>query len=65
MGEQFSKIFLEGEGGSDTNPNFQILGENENMMVDLAVAETDSKPERQLAGTDCLGSVHSAGYMAH
>ena len=29
MGERFSKIFLEGEGGSDTNPNFQILGENE------------------------------------
>ena len=29
MEERFSKIFLEGEEGSDTNPNFQILGENE------------------------------------
>ena len=34
------------------------------MMVDLAVAETDSKPERHLAGADCLGSVHSAGNMS-
>ena len=30
------------------------------MVVDLAIAEADSKPERHLVGADCLRSVHSA-----
>ena len=30
------------------------------MVVDLAIAEADSKPKRHLVGADCLRSVHSA-----
>ena len=34
------------------------------MVVDLAIAEADSKPERHLVAADCLRSVHSAVNMS-
>ena len=60
----FLRFFWRGRGVLIPIPTFRYLVKM-NMMVDLAIAETDSKPERHLAGTDCLGSVHSAENMAH